>query len=198
MALYLVRHTKPDIIAGTCYGQADIDVAESFLEEANALQHFLPKTFDIIYSSPLQRCHKLATHCFPKATITNDNRIMEVNCGEWEMKLWNDIPRTETDPWMEDFVNQPFKGGENYVDLQTRVVTFFNEVFDEQKDIIVFTHAGVKRSLLSYINNVALVDSFNAFVIPYGSITKITNTNSTWQSETIYAKEFPKEQHRPT
>ena len=38
MQLFLIRHTKPQVTAGLCYGQSDIDVAASFVEESEAVQ----------------------------------------------------------------------------------------------------------------------------------------------------------------
>jgi alpha-ribazole phosphatase len=199
MAIYLIRHTTPLVAAGTCYGQANVDVTDTFTDEAEALKIFYPNTIDQVYSSPLLRCKKLAQFIEPNKNIIEDSRIMEINCGDWELKKWDDIPRQETEPWMNDFVNIPFKNGENYTTLQNRCVSFFNQIFDANKNIAVFTHAGVKRSLLAYINKVALIDSFKHFNIPYGSITKITQTQpNTFVHETIYAKNFPVEVHRPS
>lgn len=37
MDIYLIRHTTPDVPPGTCYGQSDVDVAASFMDEFSAL-----------------------------------------------------------------------------------------------------------------------------------------------------------------
>ena len=34
MRLHFIRHTRPDIARGVCYGQSDIPLAASFAEEA--------------------------------------------------------------------------------------------------------------------------------------------------------------------
>ena len=61
MKLYLIRHTSLQIVPGVCYGQSDIDVAASFSQELNLIKRALSSTqFDAIYTSPLQRCTKLA------------------------------------------------------------------------------------------------------------------------------------------
>jgi broad specificity phosphatase PhoE len=83
--------------------------------------------------------------------------------------------------------------------LQNRVVHFFQEYYSSSKNIAVFTHAGVKRSLLSYINDIPLINSFNHFNIPYGSITKIDkNAQQQWYHETIYAKPNEEGRHKPS
>ena len=37
MEIYLIRHTTPKIEKGICYGQADLNVADSFEEEINVI-----------------------------------------------------------------------------------------------------------------------------------------------------------------
>lgn len=59
--LYLIRHTRPDIPPGVCYGQLDIGLADSFDEEAANILNWLPP-LDIIITSPLLRTRKLAEY----------------------------------------------------------------------------------------------------------------------------------------
>ena len=61
MKITLVRHTSLQISPGLCYGQSDIDVGVSFWDETNQLKNKLAdRQFDAVYTSPLQRCVKLA------------------------------------------------------------------------------------------------------------------------------------------
>src|SRR5690606_13915835 len=61
MKLHLLRHTRLSIDSGICYGQTDVDIAPSFLDELQSIRAKLADMrFDSIYTSPLQRCHKLA------------------------------------------------------------------------------------------------------------------------------------------
>ncbi len=83
MDLYLIRHTRPQVLDGVCYGHADIDVAPSFNEDFEILKNKLNAIKPAgIFSSPLQRCLKLAdataTH-LNSATVTQDSRLMELN-----------------------------------------------------------------------------------------------------------------------
>ena len=38
MGLMLVRHTRPDVAPGVCYGRTDLDVAASFSAECETQQ----------------------------------------------------------------------------------------------------------------------------------------------------------------
>ncbi|WP_315820053.1 histidine phosphatase family protein [Paraflavitalea speifideaquila] len=93
MSIYVIRHTTPLIDKGTCYGQADIDVTGSFLEEANIIGQYLPDELAAVYSSPLQRCSKLAAHLFPAHPIKFDHDLKEISCGNGNCKSGMIFPR---------------------------------------------------------------------------------------------------------
>ena len=78
MEIYLIRHTKPDIVKGTCYGQADIGTTDSFLYEASCIQQHIPAGIQTVYSSPLRRCRQLAEFLFPQQVIFLDDRLKEI------------------------------------------------------------------------------------------------------------------------
>ncbi|HVG13793.1 MAG TPA: histidine phosphatase family protein, partial [Chitinophagaceae bacterium] len=128
MEIFLIRHTTPDIQKGTCYGQADLDVVSSFGEEASCIRQHLPPDIEMVYSSPLKRCRQLAESLFPNHAIQFDDRLKEINCGAWELKLWDSIEQEALKAWMSDFVNVVIPEGESYTDLFTRTTTFFKEL----------------------------------------------------------------------
>ena len=198
MEIYLVRHTAPAVEKGICYGQSDIDVTASFLSEAAIIQQHLPANIVAVYSSPLQRCSKLAAHLFPNHSIQLDDQLMEINCGMWEMKRWDDIPKEEIDLWMEDFVNVRIPGGESYADLLERVSNSFNEVHQQHRPSVIIAHGGVIRSILSHITGTQLKDSFSTFSLHYGCVVKITNKQNEFHHEVLSNIPHEKETHKPS
>jgi alpha-ribazole phosphatase len=88
--IYLIRHTRLKIKEGICYGSTDIDLADSFLEEAELIREkFKDMPIGRVYCSPLNRCKKLA-ECF-KRRIIFDNRLIEMDFGDWEGVSWNEV-----------------------------------------------------------------------------------------------------------
>ena len=178
MDLYLIRHTKPQVLDGVCYGQADIDVASSFDEEFEVLKKKLkaiqPKE---IFSSPLQRCLKLAqasaTH-LNSARVMPDNRLMELNFGDWELQPWSDIPQGIVGEWTEAHIRHTPPNGESYQDLHLRAKNFLEEISEEHEGevLIAFTHAGVIRALVAEALNLPLIHAVR-LQIDYGSVSKI-------------------------
>ncbi|WP_214983467.1 alpha-ribazole phosphatase [Tenacibaculum dicentrarchi] len=174
MEIILVRHTTPNIEKGICYGQADIGVIDTFLEEVQPILKEVPvnDTETAYYSSPLKRCKLLAEQL--SDTIIFDDRLKELDFGDWELKKWDDINKPELDIWMNDFVNITVTNGESYIDLHNRTVEFLNELKSLKKQrVVIVTHAGVIRSLWAYVNNISLENSFD-LKLKYGDIIKFT------------------------
>lgn len=198
MAIYLVRHTAPDVAKGICYGQADIGVKETFLTEASIIQKHLPQNIATVYSSPLQRCKKLAEHLFANHTIYLHDHLQEINCGHWELKAWDDIPRAEIDHWMNDLINVRIPGGESYEELYQRVKDAFIDIYQQAGSVVIIAHGGVIRSILSYITNTPLKESFKAFSLHYGCVIKIININGALKHEVLSNIVHAKETHKPS
>ncbi len=198
MSIYLIRHTAPLIEKGTCYGQADIDIKESFFDEADIIKTVIPADLRQVWSSPLQRCRKLAEHLFPSHTINLEHKLKEINCGEWELLKWDDIPFDVIDPWMQDYVNVRIPGGENYIDLYNRVVESFLQIASGETPAAIVTHGGVIRSILAHITGTSLSDSFKAFSIYYGSVIRISRSGNGFEYEVLSNIPTAREQHKPS
>jgi alpha-ribazole phosphatase len=173
MEVYLIRHTTPAVEKGICYGQTDLPADEHLFEkEVEAILKKLPKQFDKVYSSPLQRCSKLAA----KLSIAPvfDDRLKELNFGTWENQPWHAIEQTSLSLWMQDFVNVKAGGAESYVKLHQRIVSFIDELHTtEHKNVAIVTHAGSIRSFVSHVLDLPLENSFR-IDLSYGQVIKIT------------------------
>jgi alpha-ribazole phosphatase len=199
--IYLIRHTTPAVAKGICYGQTDLDITESFVEEAEAIRQVLPTSIAAIYSSPLQRCARLAGHLFPEHAVTLRPELMELHCGSWEMQPWDALPKDEIDPWMADFVNIRVPGGESYLDLHGRVTACFNAIVaaDAGGPQAIVAHGGVLRSILASISGTPLIDSFKAFSLNYGCVVRIHPTAVGLEYQVLLNnKPEEREQHKPS
>ncbi len=147
MTITLIRHTSVNVSSGICYGQSEVDVSDNFELEAPMVKTKLDSnSFDAIYSSPLQRCEKLACYCGFNQPII-DNRLMEINFGKWEMQAWEDITDPQLQRWYKNWVTETPTNGESLMDLICRVDSFIEELKKRKhKHIAIFTHAGVIRS----------------------------------------------------
>lgn len=145
MEVILVRHTSVDVPKGTCYGWTDVPVRDTFEQEAQAtrlsLQQYQP--LDMVYSSPLTRARKLAAYCGYPDAVTDD-RLKEMNMGEWEMQLYDEIRDPHLQEWYDDYINQPTTGGESFRQQYQRVASFLDDLKNKPYNrVAIFAHAGV-------------------------------------------------------
>jgi len=159
MRLYLVRHPRPEVPAGHCYGRSDLAVNESDVERVLAALagQGLPGAMSV-YASPLARSAVLAQRLSPAPAF--DARLAEMDFGEWEMRCWDDIPRSEIDAWSADLLHYRPGGGESVMDVATRVAGFAADLRHAgHTDVLVVCHAGTMRLLHSLHLGGTLVDA---------------------------------------
>ena len=144
MQIFLIRHPRPLIEPGICYGQLDIDCQE-VRTAADRLRMLLPEGI-AVFSSPLQRARHLAEALSQEVCI--DGRLNEINFGEWEGRRWDDIERDQLDAWADDILGFTPPGGESVAALQSRALDFAASL--DLPQVAVVTHAGVMRALFGH------------------------------------------------
>ena len=112
MPLFLIRHPRPLIESGVCYGQLDVE-AEDPARLADQLAARLPARIPII-SSPLRRARVLAEALGKRldAPVHDDPRLREIDFGNWEGQRWEAIDRALLDAWAADILYFTPPGGE--------------------------------------------------------------------------------------
>lgn len=173
MDIYLIRHTKTAAEPGLCYGQSDIELADTFTEEANAVQRKLPalRPDCTIYTSPLTRCLKLAGKL--SQNPATDERLLELNFGDWEGRRFDDIEPELLRYWTEHFVEFPPPNGESFQDLYRRTGSFWQELLNFQAEqVVVVAHAGAIRALLARVLMLPLANAFQ-LSIDHGSLHRL-------------------------
>jgi alpha-ribazole phosphatase len=168
MEIYLVRHTNVEVPFGTCYGWSDVSLTDDFLKDAQIITDSLPKQIDKVYSSPLLRCKSLAFLINPHYTI--DDRLKELNFGDWEMKNWNQVSKNEL--WFSNYVDCCPPSGESFRQLFNRACETLEEIIrSEHRIIVLVTHGGIIRALIAKILGLSLEQSIK-LNIPFSSIHK--------------------------
>lgn len=173
----LMRHPRPKVAAGQCYGQTDIPLEAGW---ETTLETTLPALDGIqrIISSPLSRCleparwlgHHLA---LPVAT---DPRLMELDFGDWEGRFWDDFDGPESRAWAEDFLERAPPGGESFQALARRVVAAVR-AHAGAAPCLFLSHGGPIRALLARANGEPLATAFKRSV-PYAELIRLPSTEA--------------------
>lgn len=173
MEVYLIRHTTPAITPGLIYGHLDVDLTDSFLDELETVKQKLPLTFEAVYSSPSLRCTRLAEQLASVFII--DDRLRELDFGNWEGKTWDTIDQRDSQAWMDDFVNVSTPGGESMAQMHERVIHFWQDLLKiSHQRVAVVTHGGVIRLLLAEEKQMPLASAFE-IKVAYGDVVVIRN-----------------------
>lgn len=173
MKVVLIRHTSVDVIPGTCYGQTDVPLTDTFPAEAAVVRNAIPDIrFDVVCSSPLTRCRRLAEFCgYPEPLM--DDRIKELNFGDWEMMMYDEIDDPNIKNWHTHFVDTPIPGGESFRDIYNRVSSFLDSLKEGgAKNVLIFAHGGVLACAKVYAGQTELKDIFEG-LIPFGGMIEI-------------------------
>ncbi len=166
MRLHLIRHPKPAIEIGICYGRHDCPT-EYAVSVAGVLLGELPTGLPL-WTSPLIRCRELAEMLHPQPIV--DARLAEMDFGAWEGRRWDDIPRAELDAWAADVAGYAPPGGESPRELQRRALDFVASL--DVPEAVIVTHAGVIRTLLAHWQGLP-PERWTELNFAYGSCTRV-------------------------
>ncbi|MDB4837982.1 histidine phosphatase family protein [Marinomonas sp.] len=154
MKLLLIRHPKPNVIKGLCYGQKDVPLVEHWQRTAKPLKEALLdqlKGSTVFYHSPLSRAALLADYLSDEQSLSVE-ALKELDFADWEGLNWLDIPKQDIDSWADDIVNGTPHNGESLQALADRVWRWWLSVKDSPvENCILVTHSGVIKVLVSLL-----------------------------------------------
>lgn len=148
MQLHLIRHPRPAIEPGICYGQSDIGLAESAVEVATRLKPLLPDAYTV-HSSPLLRARLLAEAL---GTPTLDERLKEIHFGDWEGRSFESIG-SAIDDWAADPLGFRAPGGESAHEMSARVLHWLSalQLSAPTEPVVVVAHGGPLRAIAGHL-----------------------------------------------
>ena len=184
--LHLVRHPKPAVEPGTCYGSLDVDVdAQDAAALLNRLTGTLPRDAALA-SSPLRRCAGVARalHAAGWAAPRFDARLAEMHFGHWEGRRWDDLPREQIDAWAADVAGYRPPGGESVADLARRATAAIVELAAgcaPAEALVVVTHAGVLQTVPRLLTGQPLA-GFADTRVGYGAVITLRCEAGAWRA----------------
>jgi alpha-ribazole phosphatase len=194
MRLWLIRHPKPAVPEGTCYGRTDVDTDAQHFEAVVARLRGLHDSDEgptplQVYSSPLSRCARVAQALsgapWPEPVI--EPLLAEMHFGHWEGKDWSAIPRDEINAWRDNIEHWRPPGGETVTELAGRGWRFLQSITPQgaaasgpRPAVAVLTHAGVILTLLKQVRGEPL-NQFGGLKIDFGSVHHLEHDERGWR-----------------
>lgn len=148
MELHLIRHPRPDVAAGVCYGQSDVGLAECAATVAARLRPLLPERF-ALHASPLARARLLAAELGQPIL---DDRLKEMHFGDWELRPYSELGAA-VDDWVHDPLGFCAPGGESGQVMAARVLQWLEALLDTKPDrpVVVVAHGGPLRTIAGHL-----------------------------------------------
>jgi len=175
--LCLVRHGETEYtIRGRFCGWADIPLNDKGFEQArNVVQLCGVAPADALFVSPLRRARQTAEVAFGGLVPVVTEDLREISFGEWEgltHKELLDRDAVRYQRWLNDPVGAEIPGGENILEFEKRVLSFFRAVLRDRagKKIAFVTHGGPIRIILCHTLGSGLRDIWKTMVGP-GSVS---------------------------
>ena len=169
--MIFLRHPRPDVDAGICYGRLDLDIHADGHDQIKSAVETTPPVSHIV-ASPALRCRALTLALADRHGIEPvfDERLWEMNMGDWEGLPWKDIPRDRSEEWLKDPFNLPCPNGECFADLQVRVLEAIGELDGETA---IVCHAGPIRAVQMAWQGLTFREAF-AQAPPYAEPIRLT------------------------
>lgn len=148
MELHLIRHPRPDVLPGVCYGQSDVGLAEPADVVAARLRPLLPERF-ALHASPLARARLLALEL---GAPVLDDRLKEMHFGAWELRPYAELgPAIDT--WATDPLGFRAPGGESALDMSARVLQWLDTLLaiPSADPVVVVAHGGPLRAIAGHL-----------------------------------------------
>ena len=164
MQIYIVRHGETNANeSGRLQGWSDDPLNENGRRLAVITGCALKGIhFDCCISSPLSRAKETAEILLRESgndlQIYTENRIMEVNMGQWERKKFRPGEREMEEHRIREFFTDPFlfgafPGGETTLQVCERTQAFLKELLrtDDGRKYLVVTHGFALRAMLNFL-----------------------------------------------
>ena len=162
-------------------GQLDVPLSDRGREQARELAERAAaeeRPIAAIYTSPLVRARETAEIVGERLGLEPrpDDRLKEVDVGDWERRLKDDVARDEPEAWAafrragEEF---RFPGGESFADQQARVLAALDEI-TARGDLpaLVVCHRGVIRCALAHAHRRGL-ETYHEWRVPNAELMRL-------------------------
>jgi broad specificity phosphatase PhoE len=129
----LVRHGQTDANRdGLLLGRADVALNDAGRAQAMAAANALGEPPVVVVTSPLTRCVDSARVIAQRwgCDVHLDDRLVEIDYGEWDERALGDVPEDAWAQWREDPEFAP-PGGESLAAVHARVEQCARELLDE-------------------------------------------------------------------
>ena len=154
--VYYVHGTTYDNASKCASGWKDVELNDLGKEQAINLGKNTPYTFDVLFTSDLERAKETAKLAFPELTSIPDSRLRECNYVDYDGKDKSLVK-------YEEHITEPFPNGESLLEVEKRVrdfLIFLKENYND-KTIGIIAHRAPQLAMEVITKNTTWEDAIN-------------------------------------
>jgi broad specificity phosphatase PhoE len=178
--LVLVRHGQSDAnAAAQLVGRLDPPLTELGRQQAQRVADALgPRAPALVVSSPLQRALQTARAIADAAgcDVTVDERVIELDYGEWDGRGLTDVPPDAWERWRTDPLFAP-PGGESLTAVTARTSSAMADLLarNDERPVVVVSHVSPIKAAVTWALD-AGVETTWRLRLDLASLTTITGS----------------------
>ena len=162
-------------------GQLDVPLSATGREQARALAEQAAaegRPIVALYTSPLIRARETADIVGARLGLEPrpDPRLVEVDVGDWERRLKDDVERDDPEEWaafMRAGADFRFPGGESFAEQQERVVDALVAITQRgELPALAVCHRGVVRCALAHTHRRGL-ETYHEWRVPNAELIRL-------------------------
>lgn len=162
-------------------GQNDVPLSDAGREQAHALAEQAAAEeppIVALYTSPLIRAKETADVVGAKLGLEPrpDDRLKEVDVGDWEQRLKADVEREDPGGWADFMAAGPdfrFPGGESFAEQQERVIAALVDITQRgELPALAVCHRGVVRCALAHTHRRGLA-TYHDWRVPNAELIRL-------------------------
>jgi len=165
MRITLIRHAEVDERYKNCYnGHNEIGLSDAGDSQAKALAQKLNQVdFDAVFCSDLRRAKESIKYSSHAKDVIYTDKLREKSWGKHEGLSFDEIIAEGEIEYVDFLQWIKTLDGEPYEEYVKRVEEFFLHFLPSLKkeNILVVTHAGVIRVLMSIVKDITLEEAFS-------------------------------------
>lgn len=150
LPVLISRHPQVEGASGLCYGRREMTLGAGWEAGAAGLMTLARGIgCAVIHTSPSSRCRIVAKMLedWSGLPVCSDDRLRELDFGQWEGRAWEDVPRAALEDWAADPEGFYPPEGESGRKLQERIQSFWKDLLRAGQPALILSHGGPLRLL---------------------------------------------------
>ncbi|MBR3864382.1 MAG: histidine phosphatase family protein [Clostridia bacterium] len=191
VTIYLVRHGYSVANDQKFFaGSSDVKLSAIGEQQAQLVSDYILNNLKIdkIYSSSLSRAYDTISKVGEgfNLPINKNTAFNEIYGGKWEMLTFEQILSNYYNDficWKTNIYQSSCTGGESFKEVMTRSFNELKKIAqnNEDKNLLIATHAGVIRAIITSIKNLSAEECNSLGWVSNASLTTITYENEKFE-----------------